>query len=240
MYSTYKCNKIVIFDMDETLGHFEQISIFWNALNNYYRLKNNYNLSNKDFYNLIDLFIIYLRYDILSILNYIKSKKISNNCDNVIIYTNNSNKVWCNMIKDYFNYKLNYYLIDYVIEGYNNSNNNRTTNEKTLDDLIRCSHIPKNSKIVFIDDLIHKKMIDQNVTYIHVIPYIIYIPFDIMINHYYSKNKKNIDNYQNFHNFIKNSIIQSRYSFRKPNNLPLEHYINTSKHIYTNLDKFFK
>ena len=27
--------KIVVFDMDETLGHFEQLSIFWAALKHY-------------------------------------------------------------------------------------------------------------------------------------------------------------------------------------------------------------
>ena len=30
---------IVVFDMDETLGHFEQLSIFWMTLVNYFNKK---------------------------------------------------------------------------------------------------------------------------------------------------------------------------------------------------------
>ena len=95
-----KPNKIIVFDLDETLGCFTEISIFWNALENFYGL----NLLNESFYDIIDLFSDFLRPNILNILEYIKDKKINNECDKVMIYTNNQGpKSWVNMISTYFN-----------------------------------------------------------------------------------------------------------------------------------------
>ena len=58
-------NYIVVFDMDETLGHFEQLNIFWQGLQNYYNNK----LTDRDLYNLIDVFYNFLRPNIFYILN---------------------------------------------------------------------------------------------------------------------------------------------------------------------------
>ena len=33
--------KIVVFDLDETLGYFTQYGIFWDSLANYLKIKNN-------------------------------------------------------------------------------------------------------------------------------------------------------------------------------------------------------
>ena len=48
MLKQAKPNKIIVFDLDETLGCFTEISIFWNALENFYGL----NLLNESFYDL--------------------------------------------------------------------------------------------------------------------------------------------------------------------------------------------
>ena len=37
-------SKIVVFDMDETMGYFVELGIFWDSLNNYIKL---HNLDNK-------------------------------------------------------------------------------------------------------------------------------------------------------------------------------------------------
>ena len=55
---------IVVFDMDETLGHFEQLNIFWQGLQNYYNNK----LIDIDLYKLIDVFYQFLRPNIFDIL----------------------------------------------------------------------------------------------------------------------------------------------------------------------------
>ena len=81
-------NYIVVFDMDETLGHFEQLNIFWQGLQNYYNNK----LTDRDLYNLIDVFYNFLRPNIFYILNYLKTKKHEKVCDKILIYSNNLNK----------------------------------------------------------------------------------------------------------------------------------------------------
>ena len=97
-----KPNYIVVFDMDETLGHFEQLSIFWGALKHYCK-----ELSQQDFYELLDIFPQFFRPKIFQILDYLKQLKESKICDKVMIYTNNNSKKWPHLIKDYFDYKLN-------------------------------------------------------------------------------------------------------------------------------------
>ena len=97
-------NYIVVFDMDETLGHFEQLNIFWQGLQNYYNNK----LTDRDLYNLIDVFYNFLRPNIFYILNYLKTKKQEKVCDKILIYSNNLNKEWLKQIKSYFDNKLEY------------------------------------------------------------------------------------------------------------------------------------
>ena len=46
--------KIVVFDLDETLGYFTQFSIFWSCLDKYLVENNKYNLTHKDFSNILD------------------------------------------------------------------------------------------------------------------------------------------------------------------------------------------
>ena len=49
--------KIVVFDLDETLGYFTELGIFWDCLKNYLKIKNvNKTLSQTDFNNVLDLY----------------------------------------------------------------------------------------------------------------------------------------------------------------------------------------
>ena len=41
--------KIVVFDLDETLGYFTEYGIFWDCLSNYINIKNKDALTQKDF-----------------------------------------------------------------------------------------------------------------------------------------------------------------------------------------------
>ncbi len=105
---------VVVFDLDETLGHFEQLSIFWDALNKYC----NYSLNKQDLFNLFDLFPKFLRPKIFKILKYLKEKKLNKICDKVMIYTNNNGREWPHLIKDYFDHKLHYKLFDQLIAAF--------------------------------------------------------------------------------------------------------------------------
>ena len=46
-------NYVVVFDLDETLGHFEQLSIFWDCLKHYF----DHTLNKQDLFNMFDLFL---------------------------------------------------------------------------------------------------------------------------------------------------------------------------------------
>ena len=160
-----KQQKIIVFDMDETLGCFVELGIFWDSLQEYF----NNTLTNNDFFNILDRYPEFIRPKMFSILKYLKKKKQKGHLSQVIIYTNNQGpKSWAVKIKDYFHYKLSYNLFDRVIGAYkvNGKINekSRTTYQKTVNDLVKCCRITKrNSKICFIDDQYHYGMDTDNV-----------------------------------------------------------------------------
>ena len=81
--------RMVVFDLDETLGSFIEISMFWEALELYY----GYNLLEDRFFEVLDTFPYFLRPKILIILDYLKQKKERKICDQIMIYTNNQGQV---------------------------------------------------------------------------------------------------------------------------------------------------
>ena len=145
--------KIVVFDLDETLGYFTQFGIFWDSLSNYLKTKNNINkLSQPEFNLILDLFPEYLRPNIINILNYLKNKKKTNCCHKMMIYTNNTGpREWANHLIRYFENKINYKLIDQIIAAFKINGKqvemSRTTYNKTHKDLIRCAKIPFDTEI---------------------------------------------------------------------------------------------
>ena len=177
-----KC-KVVVFDMDETLGHFYEFSIIIDILEKYYKKK----INQSEFNIILDFFPEYIRPNIINILLFLKEKKKSNNCDKIIIYTNNNGpKEWANKIKNYLNYKVNYNLITQVIGAYKVDNiqieKKRTTYEKTYPDLVNCANLQMNTSICFIDDLIHLKMYNNNTYYLNIKPYTVNLSKNIILD----------------------------------------------------------
>ena len=69
-------SKIVVFDLDETLGYFMELGMFWDALKAYIKHKQINEPINKLLFNkVLDLYPEFLRPNILNILNYLKKKK---------------------------------------------------------------------------------------------------------------------------------------------------------------------
>ena len=64
--------KIVVFDLDETLGYFTEFGIFCDCLDKHFK---NSSYSDTNFKELLDLYPEFLRPRILNILDYIKNKK---------------------------------------------------------------------------------------------------------------------------------------------------------------------
>ena len=78
--------KIVVFDLDETLGYFTEYGIFWDCLNKFVISKNKKELSQDDFNNILDLFPEFIRPNIINILMYLKNKKQTKCCSKIILY----------------------------------------------------------------------------------------------------------------------------------------------------------
>ena len=107
--------KVVVFDLDETLGQFIELGMFCDAIEHYNKRK----LDFDEFYQIVEIFPEFIRPNILKILLYLKSKKQRGQCNKILIYTNNQGpKEWAENIKKYFEKKLDYKLFDQVIAAY--------------------------------------------------------------------------------------------------------------------------
>ncbi len=198
-----KSEKIVVFDLDETLGSFVELGIFWDAIEHILKIK-----SEEHFFEVLDLFQEFIRPNILQILKFLKNKKRKKICSKVMIYTNNQGpKSWAQMISNYFNYKLNTKLFDQIIAAFKVRGKQieicRTSHEKSVDDLIRCTKMPKNTQICFLDDQYHPLMEDESVLYINVKPYDHSIPFHELANEYHQHFKLTIDKQKFIDDIIK-------------------------------------
>ena len=168
-----KINKVVVFDLDETIGSFGELMVLWKCLE---LIKEKYNLSfeiNQDLFNLfIDLYPECLRHGILVIFEYLLHKKQKGECSKIFIYTNNKGSPhWPNKIKGYLDYKLNVTdFIDKIIHAFKINNviiePMRTDVKKKYTDFIRCSILSKKTEICFIDDTYYHKMKHDKIYYI--------------------------------------------------------------------------
>ena len=192
--------KVVVFDVDETLGNFAQFGLFCSIIDDYYKA----DISYKHFNDLVEIFPEIFRPNIIRILDYIRKKKDSGVCSKVMIYTNNQGpEKWVQHIRDYLEMKLREKtaasaashqlaiippLFDHIIGGFKSRNSGgasssslsrypeRTTGEKTVSEFLRCSRLPPDIEICFLDDVLHQQMVDEKVYYIKLQGYHSYIP----------------------------------------------------------------
>lgn len=164
--SNKKLPNVIVFDLDETLGSFTDLDILHRNLSKYI-----------SFNDLLDRFPEFLRYGIFPILKYIHNEKIKNKCNNVFIYTNNqSQNDIVGLISSYFSNKLrtdNFFnkIIRSFKIGDRNIEIGRTTQNKTHDDFIRCTLLPKKTQICFIDNSYFPEMEKSRVYYIQPLSY---------------------------------------------------------------------
>jgi len=192
--------KIVVFDLDETLGYFVEFSVFWNCLQQYFtneRIK--YSFTQEDFNQLLDLYPEFLRPNIMTLLKYLMYKKKSKCCHKMLIYTNNQGpKQWCKQLISYFEHKLNFELFDQIIHAFKINGEvveiGRTSHDKSFHDLVRCTKIPPNSEICFLDDTYYPEMTHEHIYYINVKPYIHDLDFWEMIQRLWNSKNYLIQN----------------------------------------------
>ena len=150
-------NKVIVFDLDHTIGDFFVVGMIWNFME-----KINLKLNQIDFNNICSLFPDILRYNIVSILNYICVRKSINNTIKILLYSNNKKGIkWIKLIVCYLQYKVNCKIFYKVIEN----------NNKSYKDLLIKTGIPKRAKLLFIDDHYHSHMESNKVVYLNIKPY---------------------------------------------------------------------
>jgi len=240
--------KIVIFDLDETLGYFVEFGMFWDCLNKYFIENVNYNLNQHDFNNIIDLYPEFLRPNIIPILNYLKYKKESKCCNKLMIYTNNQGtELWANKLIHYFENKIKYKLFDQIIAAFKINGKSmeicRTTHDKTYNDLIKCTKIPLHAKICYLDDSYFPEMSHKNVYYINVKPYIHDLPFETIISRFVESDlgKKMTEkiNKSEFETTILKYLNNFSYTYTEKLNEEQELDKIISKQIMIHLQHFF-
>jgi len=238
--------KIVVFDLDETLGYFTQYGIFWDSLASYLKNKNKKTLSQSDFDDILDLFPEFLRPNIINILIYLKNKKNANCCHKMMIYTNNTGpREWARHIISYFERKINFKLVDQIIAAFKINGKRveicRTTQNKTHKDLIKCSKIPIDAEICFMDDCFYPDMAHDNIYYINIKPYYYDLSFEYMINKFVESEigKKIIGNDTDFSSLMTEHIKLFKYIVVEKDEKEYDVDKILGKHIISHLQVFF-
>ena len=239
-----KYKKVVVFDLDETLGSFGQLGSFCMLLDDYY---NDDNKAYSMFNELMDLYPEYPRPYILNVLRYLLQKKKDGKCKAVMIYTNNQGeRAWVEHIKTYFETKLKSKIFEQIISAFKVDGKvvevNRTTHDKTIDDFFRCTKLPKDVEICFVDDLFHPKMEDENVYYIHVKGYKHYLPSSVIIKRFLNSSlakemKNNSAEREKFTDFMMNRL---NYNIAEKDTDEQEMDVIISKKMLEHMKSFFK
>jgi hypothetical protein len=232
-------SKIVVFDLDETLGYFVELGMFISSIETILNIE----IDDDEFIRILDLYPEFLRPKIMKILNRIKNNKTRNNNTKVMIYTNNQgSKDWIIKIKKYFEYKLNYKLFDQIIAAFKIQGKqiepNRTTHNKTFTDFMRCTKLPKDTQIFFIDDQYHPQMEHPNVYYVNIKPYYYSLPFQEMIERYYTYKNMQIDKTQ-----FTSEVTKLMEAYNMPMSVKNEEELKVdtivTKYILRHLDEYF-
>ena len=239
--------KIVVFDLDETLGYFTEFGIFWDCLKNYLKINmNDKNLYQQAFNDILDLYPEFIRPNIVNILKYLKKKKISQCCHKMMIYTNNQGpKEWAYSIISYFESKIKYKLFDQIISAFKINGKRveicRTKHDKCHKDFIKCTKLPANAEICFIDDSYYPEMSNDNIYYINLKPFMYDLKFEEMISRFIKSNigKNLIKNNEEFENFMMEDFKKYDYSIieKNPDEYEIEEILG--KQIMAHLEDFF-
>jgi len=203
----------VIFDLDETIGYFGDVSVFIDAYEKY----RNKHISDQDLFIVFDKIPELFRKGIFDIFRVLKQFKKNNNDKKdkddklrALIYTNNMGpKTWVYSIKRYIEEKIDYKLFDRTIAAWKvdgkKYEEKRTSHDKKYEDLIKISEELKNYNICFLDDQYHPEMKHEKIEYLRLIPYKYKLTDDEFMNKFLnSKLMKDADDKTKFKEFCEN------------------------------------
>jgi len=160
--------RIIAFDLDETLGHFGGVSTEWLS-----------HVVRKEEFATFCAFMdarqhCYCAPMIRMLVSLLKARD-TGNISRIVIYTNNNGHAsWASAIAGHIGYLLNARVFDAVVAGYKptlGANQCRSGHEKTYEDLCRCLQVPHGTEVCFIDDQDHPRMRSPFVTYVEAMPY---------------------------------------------------------------------
>ncbi len=154
-------NKNIVFDLDHTIGYFKQFIQILNHIS--------IDKTNDSYFNLFDLFPEYFRPNIFPLFEYLIAKRKEKKINSIILYTNNNNDVFVNIVVEYINHKVKDILFDAIITPTHPARNSKY---KGYTDLIDCAKLNAGTTVCFIDDKKHLNMICSNVFYVRCEPYI--------------------------------------------------------------------
>lgn len=233
--------KYIVFDLDETLGHFSQLGLIVDIIEHTFMI----HLTQHSFNELCETYIQYFRPNLVQILNIIKNIKSNNSNIKVVIYTNNIGpKSWTEQIVSFLETYVNFKIFDYIVGGYSNYMGRielcRTTPNKVPFDLINCINANKNSTFLFFDDQHHSYMLDKNITYIRLNPYEFNYKNKDIISLFLKTNlSKYLLNYYNYNYYI--DILTNRlnkYNLPITSTSQLKLDIQTSELIIKHIKQF--
>jgi hypothetical protein len=244
MSNTLK-KRIVVLDVDETLGYFVELGILCDALTQL-AWNNDATAQYTHFNHLMDAFPEFLRPNILDILRFLKMKKDANECCGVMVYTNNNGpRAWVEHIIKYMESKLGAPLFDQIVAAFKVNGKiiemGRTTHDKTYEDLLRCTKLPSNVEVCFLDDQMHSHMEHGQVYYIHVKPYVHQLSVQTLMDRFSQSHAlRSTTAAPELHHRVSN--FMQRFSATHVPKDPMEQEIDRiiSKKIMEHLNEFFK
>ena len=239
--------RIVVLDVDETIGYFVELGIFCDALTQS-AWHHDATAQYAHFNRLMDAFPEFLRPNIMDLLRFLKRKKDDDECCGVMIYTNNTGpRAWVEHIIGYMESKLGARLFDQIVAAFKVNGKiiemGRTTHNKTYDDLLRCTKLPSNVEVCFLDDQMHSHMEHGQVYYINVKPYVHQLSVQTLMDRFLqtpalrSTTGVNPDDLRH-----RVSTFMQRFSATHAPKDPMEQEIDRiiSKKIMEHLTEFFK
>jgi hypothetical protein len=244
--------RVVVFDLDETLGHFHLIRLVWESIHEFINYNNiPYMMNQADFNDLFDIFPEMLRPEIISILQFLKKEKDRGACSGIMVYTNNKYpKEWVYLIIHYIEYKVGHKLFDNIVLAFKLDGRvqqmGRTSNDKKLADFVACCKLPQSVEICYFDNSEYSGMVSENVYYLKVRAY--YHPFTersiiqrtttrpVLSRVLCAAHERHIQTFIQF--FIKN-LHRKGYYFAEKSFLDYEMDKVISKRIQTHLTDFF-
>ncbi len=223
--------KVLVFDLDETLGSFTELNILFTTLQVVMQDNNILSIS-----NLLDLYPEFFRNNIFQILQYVYKKKKTGECNKVYIYTNNqSRSQTVSNIVEYITkevVKEDEKLFDQIIYAFKINGRivqvGRTSHKKTHDDLLRCTLLPKKTAICYLDDVFFDEMKKEQIYYLQPKPYFHGLSsYTILQRLFNSKYASLLNTYK--------SLIQDHYFARSiKNNSFLKKCVRTNTMIQEN------